>query len=121
MKLQILFLLAATAAFGTDQVLAQANEGAIRTASSNTVIEFTQNQLYFYTITVQAWNDLISFPGQPIMSASQLAPTAYQIVYHSSGNISLRFCKVGNAALNDQIVRLWHNGVLVDGDRLRCL
>lgn len=120
MKLHSLFLLAAAAGLGANQVLAQANEGAIRTASSNTAIWFTPGQTYFYTITVQAWNDLISFPGQPTKTASQLAPTAYAIVHHSDGKISLRFCKTGNAALNNQFVRLWHNGAVVDEDRLRC-
>jgi hypothetical protein len=121
MKLSSLFLLAATAGFGANQTLAQANEGAIRTASSNTAIWFTPGQLYFYTITVQGWGDLISFPGQPTRTALELKPSAIEVVYHSGGNISLRFCKTGNAALNNQFVRLWHGGALVDEDRLRCL
>lgn len=103
---------------------AQYDESAIRQTDQISVVQYRALQYYYYTVTVRTWDDLIiesSPAGYSCYSASQLRNSAYQVVTHSSGNISLRFCRLGNPLANGGTITLKSRGVVIDSDRLRCL
>ncbi len=110
---------------GAAPALAQYDESRIRTASSSTQVEGRVGQTLFFTVTGYL-SDTASIQNcfgsnTLIGSISNLRwhPYVYEVVYHSGGQASLRFCvPSAGAVLNGGTVTVQRGATLIDRDRI---
>lgn len=105
--------------------LAQYDETRIRTAASQTQVEGHINQPLLFTVTgyltdvasVQICTGQTAFSGT--LSSLRTSPFVYEIVNHSGGQTSLRFCfPSAQAAFGGGTVTVQRGATIIDRDRI---
>ena len=103
---------------------AQSDETAIRQTSQISVLEMANGINAYYTVTVRTSSDCVIWRNSAgtvlrVEFASQLRARAWQVVTHSSGNVSFRLTDLGQRSYNGGTIELVSRGVVVDRDRIR--